>query len=356
MGAVRYVRKVFAGWGCRAVPRARLFDHHAHHAPWRTSTLPFAPPLSTPPPLYFGAVANPPTIPPASIPVRSFPSTSPSRRPTLPALATPAPPPPRPPPGPWPTSPLVRSCAGRSAVCSGTWRWMTRGDRCCGEGRSTAGGGGGGSAPDGTFRYGVFAHNASGMPAMLELSFEGADGARSLLLPPHSLLSASRLVPPQGISFFPPPPDAPLRPPRECRLPPAVLLRSRAHGTFLAAHGQDASLVYQSEIPEGGQPGTWEVWRPVETSPRAWRLLSVHGTLLGVNADRQLVQLDGSNALAALELTIFFFDDGSVGLCGDLGNVHMPARKRLGAGWGLPRLRQCAFGAWEALEAIPAHI
>jgi hypothetical protein len=131
-----------------------------------------------------------------------------------------------------------------------------------------------------------------------------------------------------------------------------------AHGTFLAAHGLDAYLVYQSEIPEGGsgQPGTWEVWRPVEISPRAWRLVSVHGTLLGVNSDRRLVQLDGSNALAALELTVFFFDDGTVGLCADLGNVHMPARKMVGGGWGIPRLRQGVFGAWEALEAIPAHI
>jgi hypothetical protein len=91
-------------------------------------------------------------------------------------------------------------------------------------------------------------------------------------------------------------------------------------------------------------------------SPRAWRLLSVHGTLLGVNDDRRLVQLDGSNALAALELTIFFFDDDTVGLCGDLGNVHMPARRRVGGGWGIPRLRQGVFGAWEALEPIPAHM
>lgn len=220
--------------------------------------------------------------------------------------------------------------------------------------------------------YGVLAYNHTDEPVTLEIKFEqggkewgvleagAADaGSKSLVVPPRSIVSATRIAPPCGVQFLRPPAVGPRYPPRALRLPPAVFLRSVAHHTYLAAHGEVPTLVYQSELPEGASPNLWEVWRPIEFSSRAWRLISAHGTLLGVDlstSERRLIQLNGANALAALELTLFFFDDGTIGLCGDHGNVHMPGRRRIGSGWGLPCLQQGLFGAWEAFEAIPAHI
>ena len=67
-----------------------------------------------------------------------------------------------------------------------------------------------------------------------------------------------------------------------------------------------------------------------------------------------------ANALAALEFTLYEFDDGTVGLCADLGNIHFPAQRLLDGildrdgGWPLPCLKQGAFGSWESFRAIPA--
>lgn len=191
---------------------------------------------------------------------------------------------------------------------------------------------------------------------------EGGTASRVFELSPHAMLSASALAPPDGVVFTPPPlAPFPARPVRLARLPSAVLLVSVAHGTMLAAHGEQPELVFQSHIQPPATPGTWEVWRPREVAPRVFRLQSSHGTLLGVERiGRVLVQRPAANALAALEFTLFEFDDGTVGLCADLGNIHFPARRLLDGildrdgGWPLPCLKQGAFGSWESFRAIPA--